>query len=122
MKLKDGNLDGFPVDAGLICFCDAQTAEEHRVFIDKWVTDNPGLNQYDDYFAAFFAKSYQALPEYQREGGDFIEWANPNTGNRLVMIASGFGDGFYNSFYGYDAEGEICEIIVPMVNPSFFGC
>lgn len=50
MKLKDGNLDGSPVDAGLICFCDAQTAEEHRVFIDKWVTDNPGLNQYDDYF------------------------------------------------------------------------
>lgn len=44
--------------------------------------------------------------------------ANPNTGNRLVMIASGFGDGFYQSFWGYDDAGEVCELIVPMVNPD----
>lgn len=64
------------------------------------------------------AESYEQFPAYQREGGDFIEWENPNTGNRLVMIASGFGDGFYQCFWGFDADGEICELIVPMVNPD----
>lgn len=123
IKLKDGGvLEGFPVDAGMICLCDVQTAEEYRVFLDKWYAQNPERNHYDDYFAAFFAKSYKEMPAYQREGGDFIEWTNPDTGSRMVMIASGFGDGFYNSYYGYDIEGKICEIIVPMVNPAIFGC
>ena len=38
----------------------------------------------------------------------------------MVMIASGLGDGFYSAYYGYDSAGEICQIIVPMVNPSLF--
>lgn len=123
IQLQDGGvLEGFPVDAGMICFCDAQVAEEYRTFIDEWYAKNPEGNHYDDYFAAFFAASYKEMPAYQREGGDFIEWTNPDTGNKLVMIASGFGDGFYNSYYGYDIDGKICEIIVPMVNPAFFGC
>lgn len=56
------------------------------------------------------------------EDGDFIEWANPDSGRRLVMVASGLGDGFYQSFWGYDERDEICELIVPMVDPDLFGC
>ena len=37
------------------------------------------------------------------------------------MIASGLGDGFYQSYWGYDAQNEICELIVPLVNPDLFG-
>lgn len=123
IKLQDGGvLQGFPVDAGMICLCDLQTAEEYRAFLDKWYEKNPEGNHYDDYFATFFAESYKENPAYQREGGDFIEWTNPDTGNRMVMIASGFGDGFYNSYYGYDRDSEVCEIIVPMVNPEIFDC
>lgn len=122
IKARDGILEGFPVDAGMICFCDTQTAEEYRTFLDRWYAENPNGNHYDDYFSGLFAESYKKLPAYQREGGDFIEWKNPDTGSKMVMIASGFGDGFYNSYYGYDIENEICEIIVPMVNPDIFGC
>lgn len=123
IELKNGEaLEGFPVDAGMICFCDAKTAEEYRAFIDEWHKQNPDGNHYDDYFAKFFAESYDEMPAFQREGGDFIEWINPQTNSKMVMIASGFGDGFYNSYYGYDSDGEICEIIVPMVNPEIFGC
>ena len=121
IQLKDGGtLEGFPVDAGMMCFCDAQVADEYRTFLDEWYKNNPNKNHYDDYFASYFAESYSKLPAYQREGGDFIEWKNPNTNHSLVMIASGFGDGFYNSYYGYNDENEICEIIVPMINPKFF--
>lgn len=119
-KSKDGLMSGFPVDAGMMSFCDEQVANEYRNFIDQWYQQHPDGNHYDDYFAKLFADSYQALPAYQRDGGDFIEWANPLTENKMVMVASGFGDGFYQSYWGYDETNEICELIVPMVNPDLF--
>lgn len=123
IKLKEGKtLEGFPVDAGVFCFCDSQVANEYRSFIDAWYKKYPDANHYDDYFAKYFAKSYQNLPAYQREGGDFMEWENPISKNRMVMIASGFGDGFYNVYYGYDKDNSICEILVPLIDPDLFDC
>ncbi len=119
-KASDGVMHGFPVDAGMMCFIDADAAENYAVFLDKWHKENPGKNHYDDYFAAFFAESDKKLPAYQREGGDFIEWTNPDTNERMVQISSGFGDGFYQSFWGFDESGEVCELIVPMVDPDIF--
>ncbi len=118
--LKDGDMSGFPVDAGLMCFIDADGAKDYAEFLGKWHKENPGKNHYDDYFAAFFAESDKKLPAYQREGGDFIEWANPDTGKRMVQISSGLGDGFYQCFWGYNEGGEVCELIVPMVDPDIF--
>lgn len=113
-------ISGFPVDAGMLCFCDEQVGGEFRDFTAKWRRKNPGQNLYDDYFSKFFAQSFERFPAYQREGGDFIEWTNPDTGRRMVMAASGFGDGFYQSFWGYDFKNELCELIVPVVNPDLF--
>ena len=117
---KENIYTGFPVEAGMMSFCDEQVADEYRRFLDKWHQENKDKNHYDDYFVDFFKQSEQNLPAYQREEGDFIEWTNPNTKNRLVMIASGLGDGFYQSYWGYDKNEEICELIVPMVNPDIF--
>lgn len=111
---------GFPVDAGMMTICDAKVADEYCIFLDKWHKENPDKNHYDDYFAAFFAQSYEMLPAYQRKGGDFITWVNPIYQHNMVMVASGFGDGFYQSYIGYDDKNEICEIIVPMINPNLF--
>lgn len=119
-KSADGVLSGFAVDAGMISFCDVQVEEEYRQFLSEFHSKNKDANHYDDYFAALFADSFNKLPAYQREGGDFIEWAVPKTGNRMVMVASGFGDGFYQCFFGYDDEDEICELTVPLINPNLF--
>lgn len=119
-KCRDGVMHGFPVDAGMMCFIDAGAAKNYADFLGKWHKENPGKNHYDDYFAAFFAESDKKLPAYQREGGDFIEWTNPDSGERMVQISSGFGDGFYQSYWGFDESGEVCELIVPMVDPDLF--
>lgn len=119
-KAKDGIMHGYPVDAGMMCFIDADAAKNYDKFITKWHTENPGKNHYDDYFQAFFEESDKKLPAYQREGGDFIEWANPDTGERMVQISSGFGDGFYQSFWGFDESGEVCELIAPLVDPDLY--
>ena len=119
-KLRDGIMHGFPVDAGMMCFIDANGAGHYRDFIENWHKNNPGMNHYDDYFQAFFAESDKMLPQYQRDGGDFIEWTNPDTKERMVQISSGLGDGFYHSFWGIDSNGEVCELVVPMVDPDLF--
>ena len=113
-------LAGFAVDAGMMTICDAKVADEYREFLDKWYKENPDKNHYDDYFAAFFAQSYETFPAYQREGGDFITWNNPIYHHNMIMVVSGFGDGFYQSYIGYDENQDICEIMVPMINPSLF--
>lgn len=119
-KCSDGILSGFPVETGTMSFCDVQVAKEYRAFLVKWGETHHNKQYYNDYFAHFFTESEKALPAYQRKGGDFIEWTNPDSGHRLVMIASGFGDGFYQCHWGYDAEGDVCELIVPMINPDLF--
>lgn len=120
MNDEEGVTCGFPVEAGLISFIDADGAEVYRKVDKEWWAEHPGGNRYDDYFKALFAESYERLPDYQREGGDFIQWINPENGERMVMAASGLGDGFYLCFWGYDEDDEICELIVPMVDPDLF--
>lgn len=117
---EDGVVCGFTVEAGLISFIDADGAEAYRKVDKEWWDSHPGGNRYDDYFKELFAKSYELLPDYQREGGDFIQWINPENNERMVMVASGLGDGYYLCFWGYDEDGEICELTVPMLDPDLF--
>lgn len=109
---------GFQVETGTMAFCDAEVAKEYQEFVKQWYEKNTDKNFYNDYIADFFNKSVEAFPDYQCEEGDFIEWENPISKNSFVMISSGFGDGFYQSYWGYDDNNEICELIVPMINPD----
>ena len=116
-----GNFFGIMgVDAGMACITDQVIAREYEGFLGKWHEDNPDKNHYDDYFAELFQKSYEALPDKQREGGDFIQWTLPQTQHTLIMFASGLGDGTYNGFWGMDEQGGIVELVVPFLNPEHF--
>lgn len=114
-------VSAFPVDSGMMCFIDADGAEDYRRFDDEWWAEHPGGNRFTDYFKALFAESYERLPDYQRKDGDFIEWTNPENGERIIMVASGIGcHNFYRRFWGYDEDDEICELTVPMIDPDIF--
>jgi hypothetical protein len=30
------------------------------------------------------------------------------------------GDGFYQSFWGFDENDTICELVIPFLNPEYF--
>lgn len=108
------------VDAGVACFTDLQVAREYDDFLRKWHEENPDKNHYDDYFAKYFAESYEKFPDVQREGGDFIQWKLPRGENRLIMFASGLGDGMYSGYWGENEKGEITELVILFLNPEFF--
>lgn len=115
--INDGNdFFGFNVDAGLACIADTVTRDAFCDFSDQWHQKNPGKNLYDDYFAALFAASYQQHPHYQREGGDWLRWQIPGTAYHLIFVQSGFGDGTYPVYFGFDANGAICRLVVQFID------
>lgn len=115
-EFEEGEYFGFNVDAGLATIVDEQTKAAYCAFEQQWLAAHPGGNIYDDYLAAEFKKSYEEHPQYQRPGGDWINFAIPGTDLKIPMIQSGYGDGAYPVYFGYDAANEVCEIIVQFVD------
>lgn len=114
--LEDESYFGFPVDAGLACICDETLHQAFCDFAEHWYQEHPNGNLYDDYFAVLFAESYQAHPEFQREGGDWLNWMIPGTQYHLPLFQSGFGDGIYPAYWGYDTNGNICQLVIQFID------
>ena len=115
-NITEGGIFGFNVDAGLACICDKKLHDLYCEFDKKWYEENPDGNIYDDYFADLFKKSYEDNPKYQRDGGDWINWNIPGTDYHLPMFQSGFGDGTYPVYLAYDKNGNICQLIVELID------
>jgi len=115
---KSSSFNGFGVDAGLASFCDASVAEEYTKFWYDWQKDNPNKNHYNDYFNNFFKESYKEHPEIQTSHGNFIYWEIPKTNHKIVMFETGFGDGYYMSLWGLNEKDEVCELVIPFINPE----
>lgn len=114
--LGDGDYFGFRVDAGLGCICDEVL---HRIYCDwdeQWRKDNPDDNPYDGYFAALFNENYNQHPQYQRKGGDWLNWQVPGTEYHMPIFQSGFGDGYYPAYWGIDEDGAICQLVIQFID------
>lgn len=115
-EFNEGEFFGFNVDAGLGCILDRESLKHFCAFQDKFQLENPGKNLYDDYFAELFAKNYSENPTYQREGGDWINWQIPGTTYNIPFFQSGFGDGTYPVYYGFDVDENICSLIIQFID------
>ena len=116
---KEG-LMGFAVEAGLACFADEKAAEAARAFFRTWKEEHPGVNFYNEYFAPLFQASHDEYPDLQRDEGDFIRWQIPDSEEEIVICASGYGDGYYSTFCGYDSQEKLSEIVVMFIDPQLF--
>ena len=92
---KSSSFNGFGVDAGLASFCDATVAEEYTKFYSN-----------NDYFIKLL------------QGKQFIHWELPGTNHKIAMFETGFGDGYYMSLYGLNEKDEVCELVIPFINPE----
>ncbi len=98
-SLKADEFFGYPVDAGLGCYMDADTyaliqAREQQVRAEKSSAD---INYYDDVLASEI-----------KVNDDKYVMHRPMTGKRgnVAIFWSGWGDGFYPVFWGLDANGR----------------
>jgi len=115
----DGQGDGFgfPVDAGLACICDAKVRDAFLDFENEFRKEaGEDSNLYDDYFSALMAENFEKYPQHQREGGDWLNWTIPGSEYRIPIFQSGFGDGYYPVWFGYDKNGDVCSLVVQFID------
>ena len=115
-ELEDGSFFGFGVDAGMGCIADMKTQEEFSRYWKKRESEEAGINPYDDLFDDLLRKSYQDAPKYQIEYGSWLNWTVPGTSCSLPIFSSGWGDGVYPCYFGYDAEGEVCGVYIHFID------
>lgn len=114
--LEEGSYFGFCVDASLGCICDEVVYRSYCDWNEQWCKEHPDDNTYDGYFAALFEENYQRHPDYQRKGGDWLNWQVPGTEYHIPIFQSGFGDGDYPVYWGIDENGELCQLVIQFID------
>lgn len=87
----------YPVDAGLGCFMDYNAS----VAFSKDMTDFYNADKDGNFYSGRLEKFFK--------GGDWAVY--PLKGHRIFIFSSGYGDGSYTSYIGYDAHGKVVCLI-----------
>ena len=119
-ELKEGDYFGFGVDAGMGCVADIQTQAAVKTYWAKQMEEDPDIDPYNDLFCDLLEENAKAHPKYQSSYGDWLNWTVPDTDCSLPIFASGWGDGSYPVYFGYDAKDEVvpCICISSTLNPA----
>ncbi len=88
--LTEGNFFCFPVDSGSACFIDKSDIEDFSKYVD----------------------SYDGEYIFKDQEYNTISYAD---GKTLNVYASGYGDGAYATFFGYDEDDNICCIVIQFI-------
>ena len=72
-----------------------------------------GLDE-DDYFGFGVDAGMGCVADIQT--GDWLNWTVPDTDCNLPIFSSGWGDGYYPVYFGYDAKGEVCAVYVRFID------
>ena len=114
--MGDDDYFGFGVDAGMGCVADIQTQAAFKTYWAKRLEEDPDIDPYNDLFCDLLEENAKAHPKYQESHGDWLNWTVPDTDCNLPIFSSGWGDGYYPVYFGYDAKGEICAVYVCFID------
>ena len=115
-ELDEDEYFGFGVDAGMGCVADIQTQAAFKTYWAKRLEEDPDIDPYNDLFCDLLEENAKACPKYQLSHGDWFNWTVPDTDCNLPIFASGWGDGYYPVYFGYDAKGEVCAVYVRFID------
>ncbi|QNK66438.1 DUF4241 domain-containing protein [Variovorax sp. PAMC26660] len=99
--LGDEEFFGYPVDAGVGCFMDADAAKAMAEREAREAEKSVHFNYYDDVLAEELG-SADIADHYPQGAG---------TANNILIFSSGWGDGSYPSFWALDAAGEPVALV-----------
>ena len=115
-ELGEDDCFGFGVDAGMGCVADIQTQAAFKSYWARRLTEDPDIDPYNDLFCDLLEENAKAQPQYQSSYGDWLNWTVPDTDCNLPIFASGWGDGYYPVYFGYDARGAVCAVYVQFID------
>lgn len=103
-ELAEGHIFGYPVDTGLGCFADREA------IVGMEQMEHKLAEQLGDDFISFYDDALADLLEEHEDN-----WANlavdEATGLNVVIFSSGYGDGFYASYWGFDEAGYPVSLV-----------
>ena len=109
----EGN--GYPVDSSLSCITDAGTRDEFTQYWGRTLQKNPSADLYCDLFSQVLEESREIRPDCRIDSSDWANWTVPGTTGNIVLFSSGYGDGNYDCYFGYDEDGDVCGIYLPFI-------
>lgn len=104
---------GFPVDAGTACFVDQGAVEAAMPDEGEWYETLFETGTPDSWFARMDD------PGHIREGLANIPLPRAAQGENIVVIHSGWGDGFYPVVGGYAAAGRLVRVHIDFLVVMF---
>ncbi|MVP01197.1 DUF4241 domain-containing protein [Paenibacillus lutrae] len=103
-ELEEGSLYGYPVDTGLGCFAD----EEAILKLDE--LEATLMRELGEEFISLYDNLIDdVLTEHDDDWGSLI--VDEDSALNVIMFRSGYGDGYYASYWGIDGDGQIVSLV-----------
>ena len=115
-EAKEDEYYGFSVDAGMGCVADKKSQDEYSKYWKKLEEEEEADNPFDDIFDDLLIENAKKYPKYQRDGGDWANFIILNSDLNIPVFASGWGDGYYPCYFGYDEKGELCGFYIHFID------
>lgn len=115
-ELGEDEFFGFCVDAGMGCVADAKTQEAFKKYWERRESEEEDIDYYNDLFCDLLEENAKTNQKYQSKYGDWLNWTVPGTELNFPIFASGWGDGVYPVYFGYDADGKVCGVYIHFID------
>lgn len=99
----------YPVENGLSCFADFQTFKIYEQEIKEFYRFHKNGNYYKEVLEKYFKENYH-FPKSSR-GEDWINYKPIKASGNIIMFGSGYGDGLYPRYVGYDKSGNVVKFV-----------
>ena len=109
--LTEGQFYGYGVDGGTGCFLDAASLQLVNTLLD---TDFPDGTM-------GFELLTKALEETYESTRSWADYALDESGQNIIMFSTGWGDGTYPTYIGYDATGTVTSFVTDFLVLDILG-
>jgi hypothetical protein len=99
----------YPVENGLSSFSDHETFMAYEQEIQQFYQLHPGANYYNIVLDKHFQENHN-IPESSR-GEDWANYKPAKANGNIIMFGSGYGDGLYPRYVGYDKNGQVIKLV-----------
>ncbi|MBE1445914.1 DUF4241 domain-containing protein [Paenibacillus sp. OAS669] len=106
-ELIAGEIYGYPVDAGLGCFMDEESAQRFREH-QQQLTEQLG-EAYDNYYDDYLSELLEGDEAVSSDYCNAVPY--PGQPHNAAVFRSGWGDGFYASYFALNEKGEVVRLI-----------